>query len=523
MSLAFNELPLHEATQKALEAMGFVETTPIQEQAIPPLLEGRDLIGQANTGTGKTAAFGIPLIEAARNGRRGLVLAPTRELAKQVQRELQAMGKGSPVDVICLIGGAPFHEQVRALRHHPDAMLVATPGRVVDHLGRGTLDLGDIALFVLDEADEMLSMGFADELDVIVGALPQERQTILFTATLAPHIQRLAKKTLHDPVTIQMGAGAAPDVKQCFAQVAGRDRVAAISRILQAEDPRATLLFAKTRARVEDLAKELSSIGVEALHGGMTQPLRDAVMRRFRDGQTRLLVATDVAARGLDVDEIDLVLHDELPTDADTYIHRIGRTGRAGRSGMSLVFVAPGKVHRLGMLRRAVGRLDKYEMPTDEHLKVLQAKRTAQEIMEQQPGEAAQAAYDHALAAGLDAQEIALRAIEANLAALAEMPDTAAQPKQGAGGNLEAAAVALKVGKMDQVHPGAIVGVLCNAGGLRAEDIGRIDILEKMSVVEIPEPELDRVCQNLARVRLSNRPLMPRPALDWRFKAMPRR
>lgn len=514
--MQFSELDLHPSTHSALEAMGFTEATAIQAETLPALLAGRDLIGQARTGTGKTAAFGIPLIEGGYQGHRGLVLTPTRELAKQVQRELQAIGKGSPVDVVCLIGGAPFGDQVRAMERHPDAILVATPGRVVDHLGRGTLTLDGIHTFVLDEADEMLSMGFADELDAIVQTLPKERQSVLFTATLAPAIERLAKKTLRDPVTVRMGAGAAPDVHQCFATVAGRDRPDAIARILEAEDPRAALLFARTRARVEDLARRLGPVGGEALHGGMGQPMRDAVMRRFREGRTRLLVATDVAARGLDVEEVDLILHDEPAGDTDTYIHRIGRTARAGRSGRSILFLSPGKIKRLGALSKVVGRLEEYKVPDQDALGRIRNKRLVEKLGATEPSDQAHALLKKALQSGMDVQDVALYAIEHLLSEGAEPPAAEEGPKTQA-------ALALKVGKIDNVHPGSIVGVLTNAGGLRAEDIGRIDVLDKMSVVEVPADQLERLCQDLGGVRLSGRLLLPREAEDWRFKTPPRR
>ncbi len=498
--------------------MGFTETTDVQAETIPHLLEGRDLIGQARTGTGKTAAFGIPLVEAAHTGRRALVLTPTRELAKQVQKEIQAIGKGSPVDVICLIGGAPFRDQVRAIERHPQAIIVATPGRVVDHLGRGTLTLDDIAIFVLDEADEMLSMGFADELDAIVQTLHHQRQSVLFTATLAPAIEKLAKKTLHDPVTVRMGAGAAPDIQQFFATIAGRERADAVARILEAEDPRAALYFCKTRARVDDLVQTLGPLGAEALHGGMGQPQRDAVMRRFRDGQSRLLVATDVAARGLDVDEVDLVLHDEPAGDVDTYIHRIGRTGRAGRKGRSILFLGPGKIKRLSSISKVAGRLEEYKIPDAAAMGRIRNKRLLTKLQETTPGEEAQEVLKKALQSGLDVQDLALHAIQHLLDEQTAVVDAATPTSSGA-----ATALALKVGKMDNVHAGSIVGVLTNVGGLNASDIGRIDVLEKMSVVEVPSDHMERLCQDLQHARLSGRELLPRPADDWRFKAAPRR
>ncbi len=514
--MRFQDLPLSDAVQRALEAMGFEETTEVQEATIPPLLEGRDVIAQAQTGTGKTAAFGVPLVEAARAGRRAIVLTPTRELAKQVQRELQAIGKGSPVDVICLIGGAHFGDQVRALQRHPGAAIVCTPGRVVDHLQRGTLDLSDIGILVLDEADEMLSMGFQEEVDAIVAALPKPRQSMLFSATLAKPIEKLAQKALNDPVTIKVGGGkAVSSVTQCFAEVAGRHRVPAIRSILEAEQPRAALLFGKTRVRVQELADALRDIGAEALHGGMGQPQRDTVMRRFRDGTTSVLVATDVAARGLDVDEIDLVLHDDLPQDADTYVHRIGRTGRAGREGKSILFIAPGRMRKLGSIRHVAGRLDRYTVPGDEELAALRAERVVAELREVVVSDAAWDALRAATATGLKPEEVAARALQSLISgAEPEAPPEAPSATMG---------LALKVGNYDNVRPGAIVGLLINAGGLRPEDIGRVDILDKMSVAEIPAAEMDRVCQALERVTLSGRKVLPRPAEDWRFKTAPKR
>jgi ATP-dependent RNA helicase DeaD len=509
----FEDLAVSDAIKAAVEAMGFTEATPIQGATIPLLLEGRDIIGQAQTGTGKTAAFGIPLIEAARHGRRGLVLAPTRELAKQVQQELQSISKGSPVEAICIVGGASFKDQVRALQRHPKAIVVATPGRVVDHLSRKTMDLSDIGIFVLDEADEMLSMGFQDELDAIVAALPPVRQNVLFSATIAPAVERLAKSALTDPVTVRAAQGALPNIRQGFVELAGRDRVEAIGRILEAEDPKAALLFARTRARVDELVEVLKPLGAEALHGGMQQAVRESVMKRFRDGGTRLLVATDVAARGLDVESIGLVLHDDLPGDVDTYTHRIGRTGRAGRSGLSILMIGPGRVRSLWGLEHATGKLERYTVPGDAEIAAAKARRRVAELQAIEPSPAARHALRELLATGMDAAEIAARLIESSLAKAVELPAPTVPGTTG---------LALKVGKMDNINPGSIVGVLINVGGLRASDIGRIDILDKMCVAEVPTAEVDRLCDALAGVRLSGRGLLPRAAPDWRFKMAPR-
>jgi ATP-dependent RNA helicase DeaD len=514
--MRFSELSLHAATLSALEAMGFEETTPVQAEAIPLLLAGRDLVAQAQTGTGKTAAFGIPLVEASRVGRRGLVLCPTRELAQQVQRELQAIGKGSPGDVVCLIGGASFGDQVRALKHHPDAILVATPGRIVDHLGRGTLDLGGIGILVLDEADEMLSMGFQDELEAIVAALPTPRQTMLFTATLAPNVERLARAALKDPVTIRAGdrGAAAPSVEQRFAIVKASDRAEAVRRILAVEQPKAALLFCRTRDRVEALGEHLKSLSPEVLHGGMGQPVRDAALQRLRSGRTKLLIATDVAARGLDVEGIELVLHDEAAADVDTYIHRIGRTGRAGRSGRSILMLPPGGMRRLHAIQGVAGRVERYDVPTDAAMVRAEAQRVLADLATAEPSAEARAVLAEAEASGLDVREVALRALQRMVTPAQSLSPTeasAAEPGATIG-------LSLKVGAVDGLRPGDVMGVLIHEGALPATAVGRIDILPHITVVEVPEAEATRLVGALHRAQFRGRRMLPRLAEEWKFK-----
>jgi ATP-dependent RNA helicase DeaD len=522
--MRFDQLPLHPATLSALEAMGFEETTPVQAETIPILLEGRDLVAQAQTGTGKTAAYGIPLVEASRKGRRALVLAPTRELAQQVQRELQAIGRGSPanppVDVVCLIGGAHFGDQVRAVKRHPDAIFVATPGRVVDHLGRGTLDLSGIGILVLDEADEMLSMGFQDDLDAIVAALPTPRQTMLFTATLAPAIERLAQQALSSPAVVRAGARApmAASIQQTYALVRPGDRAEAVRRIMAVEQPTAALLFCRTRARVESLGTELQALSPEVLHGGMGQPARDAAMARLRSGRTKLLIATDVASRGLDVEGIELVLHDEPAADVDTYIHRTGRTGRAGRSGRSILFLAPNHMRRLGHLQHMAGRLERYEVPGDAAIARAHAARLVATLKDGEPGPEANAALAEAERGGMAVRDVALRALQALVAKTAPATPLAAM----ASAEPEAPttiAVSLKVGAVDGLRPGDVVGMLANEGGLAAGHVGRIDILPHITMVEVPEADATRLVGALHRAQFRGRRVLPRLAEDWQFKA----
>jgi ATP-dependent RNA helicase DeaD len=372
----FADLPLDLRLLRTLAALGYEEPTPVQLAAIPPLLEGKDLLAEAPTGTGKTAAFALPILQrlAARmdadreagrpvEGRgvpqdgRGsrpsaLILAPTRELAMQVAEAVHKYGRELGVRVVPVYGGQPITTQLHRLARGVD-VVVATPGRVVDHLDRGTIRFDEVTTVVLDEADEMLDMGFADDLERILAALPLERQTALFSATIAGPIARLAEAHLRQPARVRVQSERAPEgeparVRQVAYVVRRADKLAALGRILDLEDGAATLVFARTRGEVDDLAEALSGRGRDAaaLHGGLSQEQRDRIMGRFRDGALDVLVATDVAARGLDIGLISHVVNYDVPSSPDTYVHRIGRTGRAGREGVAITLVEP-REHRL--------------------------------------------------------------------------------------------------------------------------------------------------------------------------------
>ncbi|MEO5964868.1 MAG: DEAD/DEAH box helicase [Candidatus Limnocylindrales bacterium] len=372
----FVALGLDERLLRTLAALGYEEPTPVQDAAIPPLLLGRDLLAEAPTGTGKTAAFALPILQrlAARldddraagrpvDGRgvpqdgRGsrpaaLVLTPTRELAMQVAEAIHKYGRELGVRVVPVYGGQPITTQLHRLARGVD-VVVATPGRAVDHLDRGTLRFDEVQTVVLDEADEMLDMGFADDLEKILGALRDIRQTALFSATIAGPIARLAGRHLRNPVRVQVKAEGTPEgeaarVRQVAYVVRRADKLAALGRILDLEDGDATLVFARTRGEVDDLAEALSGRGRDAaaLHGGHSQEQRDRIMTRFRDGGLDVLVATDVAARGLDIEHITHVVNYDVPSSPEVYVHRIGRTGRAGREGVAITLVEP-REHRL--------------------------------------------------------------------------------------------------------------------------------------------------------------------------------
>ena len=342
-SESFLALGLDETLVQAVVALGYEEPTPIQRQAIPVLLTGRDVLGQAATGTGKTAAFALPLL--ARLGRktgepgaspRALVLVPTRELAMQVAEAIHRYGRGMEIREIPIYGGQPMERQLRALRRGVD-VVIATPGRALDHLRRGTLRLDAIEMVVLDEADEMLDMGFAEDLEALLQATPPERQTALFSATMPGRITAIARRHQREPARIQIAERPARDdlplVRQDAYIVARAQKLPALTRILDVEDASGALIFGRTRLEVDELAQTLIARGhlADALHGGLSQEQRDRVMRRFRDGATDVLVATDVAARGLDVEQLSHVVNYDVPSAPEDYVHRIGRTGRAGR------------------------------------------------------------------------------------------------------------------------------------------------------------------------------------------------
>jgi ATP-dependent RNA helicase DeaD len=364
---AFAKLGLGPALLKTLTSLGYEEPTPIQAMAIPHLLEGRDLLGLAATGTGKTAAFALPLLQLIETGGKvpsALILLPTRELAVQVAQAVHRYGKELGVEVLPIYGGQSFPQQLKVLKRGVD-VVVATPGRALDHIRRGTLKLGRLKVLILDEADEMLDMGFAEDLEAILAEVPARRQTLLFSATLGPRIGTIASKHLDDPVEVRIAGipeaeGDVPLIRQTAFLVRRAHKLAALGRVLDLESPEAALVFCRTRNDVDELTESLNGRGyrAEALHGGMSQEQRDRVMRKLRGGKVDLLVATDVAARGLDIPHLTHVVNYDLPSAAKQYVHRIGRVGRAGREGVAITLAEP----REHVMLKSIERLTKQEI-----------------------------------------------------------------------------------------------------------------------------------------------------------------
>ena len=520
-SAGFDSLGLGEALVKAVTALGYEEATPIQREAIPLLLSGRDLIGQAGTGTGKTAAFALPLIDrlaqstpSKRLGPRGLILVPTRELAMQVAEAVHKYSKKTSLTVVPLYGGAPMDQQIRALTRGVD-IAVATPGRALDHLRRGTLKLEAVEVVVLDEADEMLDMGFAEDLDAILTQTPKTRQTALFAATMAPRIAAIAERHLSSPARVTIkgekrAAGKLPRVRQVAYVVSRPQKAAALGRVLEFEDPASAIVFCRTRLEVDELTDTLKShgYGAQAIHGGMEQRQRDRVMQQFRQKKAEILVATDVAARGLDIEHVSHVFNFDIPTAAEVYVHRIGRTGRVGRDGVAITLVDPREQRLLRQFEALTKQ--KIEIATLPTADALRAKRL--DITRAALKERIVAGDLHLTRALVEsmAQEFELMDIAAAAVAMIHEEREGASPEpalvqppvgdDAMGGPLTVLYVG--GGRKAGVRPGDLVGAIAGEAKISAKQIGNIKIADSYALVEVPEALVDRIIAAMRRTTL---------------------
>ncbi|MGX6600843.1 DEAD/DEAH box helicase [Micromonosporaceae bacterium Da 78-11] len=538
----FAGLGLRPELLQALSSLGYEEPTPIQREAIPPLLAGNDLVGQAATGTGKTAAFALPVLqklaaEGKSAGPMALVLVPTRELAEQVSQAVHRYGRDLGVRVLPVYGGQPIGRQLRALEHGVD-VVVGTPGRVLDHISRGTLELGGIRTVVLDEADEMLDMGFAEDIEAILAETPTERQTVLFSATMPPRIDGIARRHLRDPIRVQMGRETSetndlPLVRQSAYLVARPHKTAALGRVLDVEAPTAAIVFCRTREEVDQVTETLNGRGyrAEALHGGLSQDQRDRVMGRLRGGNTELLVATDVAARGLDVEQLTHVINYNVPSAPEAYVHRIGRVGRAGREGAAITLAEPREQRMLKAIERLTGQriaVEKLPTVTDLRARRLELTRASlQASLETDDLERFRVVID-SLTDEFDVENVALAAVKLLHEAAGgdvdevEIPSVAParerefgdrDGKRGgsrdrAGGRpSDAAATRLFVGigRRAGLRPQDLVGAIAGESGLNARDIGAIQITDRFSLVEVPEPAAEMVIKALSNSTIRGR------------------
>ena len=557
-SAAFADLDLPFELLQQLDELGYEEPTAIQQAAIPTLLVGNDVLGQAATGTGKTAAFALPMLARLHRSVRGtkkpfgLVVVPTRELAMQVSQAVHTYGHLLGVRVLPVYGGQPIQRQITRLNKGVD-VVVATPGRAVDHLNRGTLKLDAIEYVVLDEADEMLDMGFADDLDAILDAAPTERQTALFSATMPKRLVRIAEQRMTDPqrVTIDRSAqfeGETPQIREQVIVTNRQHKEAALTRVLDVEDPTATLVFCRTRKDVEEVARVMSGRGrdVRFLHGGLDQGARTRVLEELREGKVEMVVATDVAARGLDVDLLTHVINHSLPMQPEQYVHRIGRVGRAGREGVAITLVEPRETKALRTIERHVGRtFDVAPVPTVDELK---ARRRAQlvdrvrEAMQREDLGDGLRVFDE-LGDAEDAQAIAVAALAVlSDEAAGEHDDTDvpnAELRGGGGGSgprgrgngpggarqrggQEAGAdyvhkdgdtanVWLSIGRNVGTRPKDIVGAVCGETSLDGKDIGNIAIMGRFTLVEVPAAALDEVVEKMKKATVRGKNVHAKP------------
>ena len=540
----FEDLGLRGPLLRSIKDVGYEEPTPIQLRVIPVLLAGQDVIAQAQTGSGKTAAFGLPIIETIDPRDRhvqALVLCPTRELAIQVAEALHKYGRHKEVDTLPIYGGQPYERQFRGLQRGVH-IVVGTPGRVMDHMRRGTLDLAAIRFFVLDEADEMLDMGFVDDIEWILDHAPVARQTALFSATMPPRIVELAGNYLLDPerITVAGKQMTVPETHQISYEVPRNRKTDALTRILDAETPSLAMIFCRTKLGVDDLGEALMARGyqVETLHGDLSQAQRDRVMRRFRTGQADTLIATDVASRGLDIPDVSHVLNFDVPESAEAYVHRIGRTGRAGRTGVAITLVTPRETRWLRQIERTIrARIEARRLPT-----LADVAERRREIMREQILDVlttggfetyrdvvGDLTEDHdaldvaAAVAKLYADETGratpAESHEDDIAAVAPAPRPQQtpgrrddrRPDQGrppAGrGEPGMVRLFLNVGRTHYIRPQDVVGAIANEAQIPGRSIGAIDILDAHTFVDIPQEFVDRVLRALQTATIKGRPV----------------
>jgi ATP-dependent RNA helicase DeaD len=509
---SFSELGLATSILKAVIELGFDTPTPIQARAIPALLEGRDMIGQAQTGTGKTAAFGLPILHVADpsiNSPQALILEPTRELAVQVAGGIHDLGKYTSLRVVPVYGGQPIDRQFRALSQGAH-IVVGTPGRILDHLRRGSLSLEHVKFCVLDEADEMLALGFLEDVESILSEIKGERQIAFFSATMPPRVAALTKKFQKNPVHIAIDVKhrTVETTSQCYYEVAPGKKLDALARVLDMESPGPTMVFCRTRQETNDVADALRLRGynADALNGEMNQAERDRVLKRFRDGQSDLLVATDVAARGLDIDTVTHVINFDIPWDVEQYIHRIGRTGRAGRTGDAITLVEGRERRQLKFIEQMIGaKIKPVRIPTSADIAARRREQFLTSLQENLAEGTSNAFVEtvESLTSEYAAIDIAATALQM-LWKSQDMGQFSVEEQIAAGEHPEVGMTRLFIGsgRQDGLRPGDIVGAITNEANISGKTIGAIDILDRTAFVEVPSPDVERVLVALRRTKL---------------------
>jgi ATP-dependent RNA helicase DeaD len=529
----FTDFPLHTKVLQAISDMGFEEPSPIQEACISVVLSGKDVIGQAQTGTGKTAAFGIPVIEQISRDHKvqSLVLTPTRELAIQVSGELRRIAKHKRVYTLPIYGGQSIGHQIRALKQGVQ-VVIGTPGRVLDHLRRKTLQLDQVKVLVLDEADEMLDMGFIDDIEEIIKNIKSERQTLLFSATMPPEIKKLAQRYMKSPehITINRGEVTVPLTDQVYYKVLERNKMENLCRIIDSEDIELGIVFCRTKKGVDELTESLQERGylADGLHGDLSQAQRDKVMKAFRDSSIELLVATDVAARGIDVGNVTHVINYDIPQDPESYVHRIGRTGRAGRRGLAMTLVTPREMRLLRSIEKETkSKMETRDIPTIEEVAQRQQeqwRKQIEDIIDENVDMSMFERMVQKLGEQYDIEAIAAAALKAAFndrhkgteeeSEVYNFGETGASPGM--------VRFFINVGRNVNMRPQDLVKAISEEVGIPGQAVGRIDIFEKFTFLEVAEDTAPFVFETLRQSRINGARINLEPARPRESAPRPR-
>ena len=525
--MTFEEMCLDTRIMRAIAEMGFEQPSPIQAQSIPIAVEGKDMIGQARTGTGKTASFGIPMLQRINpkdKNLQAIVLCPTRELAIQSANEIRKLAKFlHGIKVLPIYGGQEISKQIRSLKGGVQ-IVIGTPGRVMDHLRRHTLKPQTVDIVVLDEADEMLNMGFREDIETILGQLPEERQTMLFSATMPKPILEIAKRYLHEPeiVKVIQKELTVPKIEQYYYEVNPRKKNEVLSRLLDMYDPSLSLVFCNTKRKVDELVADLKGRGyfAEGLHGDMKQSQRDHVMNGFRNGRTDILVATDVAARGIDVDDVEAVFNYDVPQDDEYYVHRIGRTGRAGREGRAFTLVVGKEIYKLKDIQRyCKTKIRRQPIPSVNDVAAIKVEKLLEQAGELIATDGLGRMMD-LLEEYLDGSDYSATEMAAALLAM-QLGETSTQtlPKEefgDTGAEPGMVRMFMNIGKKDRVRIGDILGAVAGESGMEGALVGTIDMYDNFSFVEVPQEYAAAVLEAMNHSKIKGRRVNMEPAKNVR-------
>ena len=525
--MTFEEMCLDTRIMRAIAEMGFEQPSPIQAQSIPIAVEGKDMIGQARTGTGKTASFGIPMLQRINpkdKNLQAIVLCPTRELAIQSANEIRKLAKFlHGIKVLPIYGGQEISKQIRSLKGGVQ-IVIGTPGRVMDHLRRHTLKPQTVDIVVLDEADEMLNMGFREDIETILGQLPEERQTMLFSATMPKPILEIAKRYLHEPeiVKVIQKELTVPKIEQYYYEVNPRKKNEVLSRLLDMYDPSLSLVFCNTKRKVDELVADLKGRGyfAEGLHGDMKQSQRDRVMNGFRNGRTDILVATDVAARGIDVDDVEAVFNYDVPQDDEYYVHRIGRTGRAGREGRAFTLVVGKEIYKLKDIQRyCKTKIRRQPIPSVNDVAAIKVEKLLEQAGELIATDGLGRMMD-LLEEYLDGSDYSATEMAAAFLAL-QLGETSTQtlPKEefgDTGAEPGMVRMFMNIGKKDRVRIGDILGAVAGESGMEGALVGTIDMYDNFSFVEVPQEYAAAVLEAMNHSKIKGRRVNMEPAKNVR-------